>query len=124
MDGFEIYLALEIGILQDGLDLGPEQQPVWQDSVKQGLLAHTVARQEPCLLVLIPQRKSKHAPQALNAVLALLFPEVDDDLGIGVRAKAMALVEQFTPQFHEIVNLTVKRDPDRAILVRHRLLPK
>ena len=37
----------------------------------------------------IPERKGKHAPQVFDAVIAMFFVKMKDDLNIGTGAKAM-----------------------------------
>ena len=43
-------------------------------------------------------------------------------LGIRARAESVAFARQLRAQFDVVENLAVERDPDRAVLVRHRLL--
>jgi hypothetical protein len=46
---------------------------------------------------------------------------MDEHLGIGLRAKDVAVrLERFL-QVAKVVDLAVECDPDRAVLIRHRL---
>src|SRR5205085_2292355 len=89
----------------------------------EGLLAHAVAREQEPLPPLIPERKAEHAIQLLYQLVAVLFVEVHDDLGVRVRAKLVAAFQQVFAQRREVVNLAVEDDPDRFVLVADRLLP-
>lgn len=51
-----------------------------------------------------------------------LEPGVDDDLGVGMGAKAVAERFEFGHQFLEVVDFAVEHDHDRAILIEQRLL--
>src|SRR5262249_13041449 len=68
-----------------------------------------------------PDREREHSTQTLNELLALLFVEVDEALGVRLRAERVALRLEVRAQLVEVVDLAVERDPERAVLVRERL---
>ena len=53
----------------------------------------------------------------------VLLVEVDDRLGVGARAEPVALGLEARAQLGVVVDLAVEGDPDRAVLVGHRLVP-
>ncbi len=71
----------------------------------------------------IPDREGEHPAQLLEALRALLLVEVDDDFRVGVGAEPVPLRDERRAKLLEIVNLAVEDDPDRAVLVRERLVP-
>ena len=58
----------------------------------------------------------------VDARVAPLFVGVNDGLGVGARAVAMAGGFELRPDVGVVVDLAVEDDPDRAVLVRHRLM--
>ena len=83
------------------------------------LHAETVAHQQQLSLERIPKGKSKHSPQLLHACRPVLFVEVKNDLCVGIGLKLMSLTFQIGPQFEEVIDLTIKDDPDSAVFVAH-----
>jgi hypothetical protein len=64
----------------------------------------------------------EHPVQPLEAADALLLVQVDDRLGVRVRVVAVPLRLELGPDVHVVVDLAAERDPDSAVLVRHRLM--
>src|SRR4051812_36693965 len=60
----------------------------------------------------------------LDAADALLFVEVEDGLGVGVRPVLVALGLELGAQGGVVVDLAVVCDPDRSVLVGHRVVPR
>ena len=58
----------------------------------------------------------------LDEILTVLFIQVHDDLGIGVRIEAMTLLFKGRAQFDVIEYLAVETDPDSPVFVVDRLL--
>src|SRR5581483_7629216 len=72
---------------------------------------------------LVVKRKGEHASKLLNAISAVLFVEMNDDFGVGVRGKAMAAGFQVRTKLLEIVDLAVVDDPNGFIFVEDGLVP-
>src|SRR5512138_2370903 len=73
-DRLNIEPAREVRRAEQRLQLGAEEQtPVRQQCVVQGLDPQAVAREEEGLAPAVPQRKSEHSPEALDAIWAPLF---------------------------------------------------
>src|SRR5271166_1002094 len=47
---------------------------------------------------------------------------MDDHLGVRVCGEVMAAAQEFRPQLLEIVNFTIEHNPDRSVLIKHRLV--
>ncbi len=83
-------MSRRAGILQQGLQLAAEEKPVFFEAVEQRLLAKTVAGEKQLFPPVVPNRQGEHAAEVSDAVGTVLLVEVDDGLGVAVRAEAMA----------------------------------
>jgi hypothetical protein len=110
-------------VLQQGLDLGGEDQPAVVQAVIQRLHTDTVANQPQFLPPHIPERDRKHAAKFGNTVDAPGFERMQNDFGIRmVRPPAMPPQRlQFTPDLRMVVNLPIERHPEGFIFIGHRL---
>ena len=70
----------------------------------------------------VPDGEGEHAIEMAHAVRAILLVRAHEYFGIGSRAKAVAQGLQPGAERLEVVDLTVKGAPDRAILIRDRLI--
>src|SRR5690242_7821423 len=109
-------------MLEQGLELGSEEQPAVLLDVVAGLLSHAVACDQQPTAWLVPYRKREHAVQEVEAADAVLFVEVRDRLAVGPGAELVTGGLQTVPQLGEVVDLAVQHQPDRAVLVRERLM--
>ena len=94
MKRFEVQPAFETRDRQQRLQLGREVQRAVMLPVVQRLLSHPVARQQSDLLAAVPDRHREHAVDVLGQALAMVFPEMRQQLGIGVRVQLMAASEE------------------------------
>ena len=114
--------AADAGMGQNRLGLGAEGQPAaGQLRVEERLLAHPIAHQNQPVPPGVPDRRREHAVEPASEIEPFLFIEVDQALGVARRAVAMAFGFELFPQLELVVELAVVGDPDRAILVGHRL---
>src|SRR3989442_574832 len=51
----------------------------------------------------------------------MFFIGMEDDFRVGGGRKTVSFLDQFPPEFLEIVNFTVEHDPNGPVLVAHRL---
>ncbi len=122
LDRAVVERALEPGVDEQRLQLRAEDHlAARQLGPVERLLAQAVARQEQGLAALVPQREGEHAAEAIETSLAPLFPGVDDHLGVGMGAEAMARRGQLADQRPIVVDFAVERDDDAAVLVEQRL---
>src|SRR5262249_1230720 len=70
----------------------------------------------------VPQRDREHPAQAAREGRPLLLVEVDEDLGVALRAEAMTGALELRAQLAIVVELAVLDDVDGAVLVRDRLV--
>jgi hypothetical protein len=91
--------------------------------VVERLLAEAVAREVQFAAPRVPDRVVEHPVEPLDAPRPLLLVEVDDRLGVGVRAVDVALGLELGAQVGVVVDLAAEGEPDGAVLVRHRLVP-
>src|SRR5947209_3829198 len=81
-----------------------------------------VAGQEEPAPAEVRQGEGEHPAELLDALLAPLLVSVYDDLGVGVRHELVPFAPQLLLQFEVVVHLAVVGDPQRPVLVRHRLV--
>ena len=87
-----------------------------------GLDAEGVPGAEEALVRLVPDGKSKHAPQLFQHALAPLLVAVEQDFGVGmVGGEGVARRLQLGAQLHEVVNFAVEHHRQTLILVEHGL---
>jgi hypothetical protein len=84
--------------------------------------ANAVAGEENSALGEVDQRDGELALQVLEDAFAVFLVEVDDDLGVGVRAEDVALGLELRLALRIIEQLAVVDDGDGAILVEDRLM--
>ena len=115
-----VALVRDLRVRQERLRLrgeGEEPRPV---VVEERLLARAVAREQQAALARVPQREGEHAVELRDGSIALLLVEVQDHLAVALALEAVAALEA-APQLAEVVDLAVEDEPQRAVLVRHRL---
>lgn len=122
-EGDGIDLARERRVDEEALHLRAKGEEPGVVGVVQGLLADAVAGEEQGLQSPVPQRQREHPHEVLDEVLALLLPEVDEDLGVPLRAEAVAAPEEPLAKLREVVDLPVHHGHDRAVLIREGLRP-
>ena len=80
----------ERGMAKQGLDLRAKQERIGQRGKVQRLHADPIARQQQTSAAAVPEREGEHPAQVVDAVWAVLLVQVQDDLGVAARAKAVA----------------------------------
>ena len=113
---------LDPRILENGLGLRREAEGLGVLLVAQGLLPQAIARQEELAPGGVPDGEGEHAPEELQAADPVFLVEMEDHFRVGAGAEPVAASHQVGPEVLEIVDLPVEDDPDRAVLVRHRLV--
>ena len=84
--------------------------------------ADAIAGEEDGALGEVDQRDGELSAQLLEDAFAVFLVEVDDDLGVGVRAEDVALGLQLRLALGIVEQLAVVDDGDGLILVEDRLL--
>src|SRR5215470_14648090 len=85
-----VETRLETAELKQSLDFRSESKAVSNHPVIERLYAHTIARAEQPFGARVPDCKREHAAQMVNAVLPILFVQMEDGLGIAVGGITMA----------------------------------
>ena len=109
-------------VLENGLGLRREAEGLGILLVAEGLLPQAIARQKELAPGGVPDGEGEHAPERIQAADPAFLVEVEDHLRVGVGAEPVAPSHEVGPEVLEIVDLPVEDDPDRAVLVRHRLV--
>src|SRR5438876_3485787 len=104
------------------LQLGGERKRPFSSVVVERLDSETVARKNEPLSRPIPDRDREHAAKPLGELQPAFLVEVDEDLCITLRAKAVTGGLELLPQLAIVVDLAVLNDVNRPILVCDRLI--
>ena len=102
--------------------LGGELEPVAVGPVVERLDPVAVAREHEPPAGRVPERDREHPAQAPEEGRALLLVQVDEHLGVAVRAEGVAGALELAAQLWVVVELAVLDDVDGAVLVRYRLV--
>ena len=102
--------------------LGREAQLAADVPVVERLDPVAVAREHEAAARRVPDRDREHPAQPLGEAGAVLLVEVDEHLGVGVRAEGVAGALELVAQLGVVVDLAVLDDDDAAVLVRDRLV--
>ena len=84
--------------------------------------AKSVACDEQELLAFVPDGERKHAVDLFEETLSSLEVEMQQNFGVGGRAKAMTTLRQPLGEAGVIVALAIVGDPHRPVLAAHRLM--
>ena len=125
--GQEVVKRLGVGlgaharVLKDRLRLRREHERVVVVVVDERLLAQPVTSYEERARPTVPEREREHAAQEAQRIGPVRLVEVQDRLGVAVGSERVATAFQLPPQRLEVVDLAVEHEPQRAVLVAHRL---
>ncbi len=107
---------------QHRLGLGTERQtPAGQLGVEERLLPHPVPCQHQPLARLVPDGQGKHPVQPPDEIDPVFLVKMHQTFRVGHGLVAMPFGLELRPDLQLVVQLSVVRDPDRAVLVGHRL---
>ncbi len=106
----QVHPVIDARMAGKRMQFGAEGQPGLRHRVIEGLLAHPVTGQKKLLTFLVPDSKSEHAAQKLQAIDAMPSVEGEDHLGIGVGLEYVARRLAVLAQGLEVVNLAVEDD--------------
>ncbi len=110
------------GMLEQGLDLGPEHESGSVPPIVKRLDPVPVARAKQRLLLAIPHRVGEHSIEAGDARRSVLLVAVDNRLGVTPRAVAVSGPLEIGAEAGVVEDLPVIDDPKGIGLVRHRLM--
>jgi hypothetical protein len=116
-----IQLARDAGMLEHRLELGGEREAVGEHGIVERLDPEPVARQHQRARGVVPDGEAEHSLEVVEGVGPAGLPRVHDRFGVRARAEHVSRRGQPRGQLAIVVDLAVERDPDGAILARHRL---
>src|SRR6266850_244254 len=117
-----IHFARNSGMLQQGLDLGCEDEKVFSRVVVHGFDAKAVANQQKALLPAVPNRECEHAAKIFHAFDAVLFVGMDNGFRVGAGSELMAARNQIRRKIGEVVDLAVEDNYNGTVFIENRLL--
>ena len=130
-DGVPAHVMMQRRRIDRGIDIARGQErrqrrreakPAGRFRIIERLDAEPIARQDHASGLALPDREGKHAVEALDAARAPFRVSFQDDLGVALREKAVALRLKFAAQFAVIVDAAVEDDCQPQLRIDHRLL--
>src|SRR5690606_2227288 len=116
-----VHAARDAVEREEAFDLRCERETTALLEIEERLLPEAVASSEQAVLVAIPNDEGEHPAKPIDAPLALLLPEMDDDLAVAPRPKSMPARLEVGAKRAVVVDLAVADDGLRSVLARDRL---
>ncbi len=111
-EAVEIQAARDLGVEENGLQLGAEVEVAAAVEEVEGLDAHAVAGEDEALSLGVPEGDGEHAAETREDFDVPLEEAAEDDLGVAERVEAMAAGFEFGAEFGMVVDLAVIDDGD------------
>jgi hypothetical protein len=111
------------GVLQDRLDLGPENKMVLDDRIKEWDYTHLITGAKHRFPFSIANDKSKLPIEFIQESAALLFVKMKEHFHVRLRPKDMPLPPKHIPQLYVIEYLPVADQDHGAVFVENGLHP-
>ncbi len=108
--------------LEEGLDLGGEIEPRSDPAIMERFDSQAVAGQDEAAAFRVPEDDGEHPVEGVDEIRSPFLVKMNDDFGIGLRGQDMAPGEEILADLGEIIDFPVHHDPDRPVLVGHRLV--
>src|SRR5204863_2371015 len=108
--------------LQKALDFRSEHERPGRLHVVERLNPKAVAGEQQLTTARVPDGEREHASEALHALSAHLFVEVDNHLGVAPGREGVAPRLELPPNLAEVVDLAVEHDRDGRVFVAERLM--
>ena len=107
---------------QEPLDLRGEEEPIALSRPEKRADAEPVPGQDQAALTTIPKGQGELAAQVFEHRLAVVFPQVGDQLRVAVGAEPVPLALQLGLALGIVEQLAVEDDGDGSVFVEDRLL--
>ena len=117
-----IQRPVDLGSGQQRFDLGRQPKPIARERVVKGLFSSTIARRQQRTTPAVPERQREHAADSLQEALAVFLVSVNQHLDVGLRAELVSASDELALDFLKVVDLAVRHQLNRAVLVGERLL--
>jgi len=119
-----IYFCLPSGKNRKGLDFGGKRQKTCRGNpVIKRLNTEAISGQKKSLLLPVIQSKSPHAVKMVKAFFTPSVIGSQDDFGIRMGVKTIAIQLKLRPQLGVVINLSIIDNPV-AVGITHRLMTK
>ncbi len=110
------------GEREDRLDLRSEHQPARVLTQIQRLGSEAIAREQQLVLAAVPDREREDPIEAVEHAHPPFLVAVHEHFAVGVRDELVAARLEQPAQLAVVVDLAVVGQPDRVVLVGHRLM--
>ena len=107
----------ELGVLENTLDLAGVDELALNLRVVHGLDAEEVARDKDALVDGVVDSEAEHASELEQQILTPFLKAVNQHLAVGVGIEAVTALDQLFTQLLVVVNLAVKGENKRFILI-------
>ena len=122
VDGSGVDFPRQARQRKQALELAGEEQPARLVAVDERLFAQPVAAEDQAAVLGVPDGDGEHAVEMREALRPFVFIEVNDAFGVALGAELVPRPFQPPPQVAVVVDLAVEDDPNRFVLVSHRLV--
>src|SRR5947209_4285035 len=122
VDRLEVRFARHLGVDEDRPRLGGKPNRRLGSPEEQRLLSEPIARRQQRAWSPVPNRQREYPAQMVDTACYVIFVEVDDRLGVGLRLEPVSPRAEIISELHVVVDLPVEDDHDRAVLVVDRLI--
>ncbi len=112
-DGDVVEVAADVGMAQDALQLGGEENLLADARVEQRLLARAVARQEQRVRAMVPDRQAEHSVELRDRIAAAL--EIQRQNRFDIRLRSERIVAIARADLRGVVDLAVALEPDLRV---------
>src|SRR5687767_5737870 len=102
-------------MLEDRLDLGPEEKGAVAEVVVERLDAIAIARSEQSIVALVPDGEGEHPVEATHASRAPFLIGLEHHFRVGLRMEAVPARLELDAEIREVVDLAVIGDDERAV---------
>ncbi len=115
-----VQFARALGVLEEGLDLGAEEDRAALGAVEERLDAEAVAGQDQPLLAQVDDGDAEHAADVVEEVQAVLEVEVQQHLAVGLAAELRGAAQALA-QLAVVVDLAVAGEDHLPVVADERL---
>ncbi len=118
----DIDAPLDPRMLEDGFQLGAEDQLIARESVVERLDAEAIPGEKQLSRLRVPDGEREHSVEVAHRVRAELLVGVDHHLGVRPGLESMAELREKVAQALVVVDFAIEDDPERPVFVRDRLM--
>jgi hypothetical protein len=121
VEALRIELSRELRLREEGFDFRRKQQSLAAGRVEERTDADSIAREKQCTGTAIPDAERPLSVESGDGGRAFFFVKMEDDFGVRLGLKPVTFALEIRAKLDVVEDLSVERDPQRAVFVRHRL---